>query len=79
MLQAGLLVLHMGRFEHFDKFLVLWFENSCNLARDFLYRPGFGPKVFGNNSNIRSSAKETRKSFTINFDIYIWLGIFRYQ
>ena len=30
MLQADLLVLHMGRFEYFDKFLVLWFEKFQN-------------------------------------------------
>ena len=30
MLQAGILVLHIGRFEYFDKFLVLWFEKFQN-------------------------------------------------
>ena len=60
-------------------FLYFGLRNSCNLARNFLYSPRFGPQVFGNNSDIRSSIEETRKSFTINFDIYIWSGIFRYQ
>ena len=60
-------------------FLYFGMRNSCNLARDFLYRPGFRPLVFRNNNSIRSDVKEARKSFTINFDIYIWLGIFRYQ
>ena len=41
MLQAGLLVLLMGRFEYFNKYLYFGLGNSCNLARDFLYRPGF--------------------------------------
>ena len=35
MLQAGLLVLHMGRFEHFDKFLVLWFEKFLQFGKRF--------------------------------------------
>ena len=35
MLQAGLLVLHMGRFEYFDKFLVLWFEKFLEFGKRF--------------------------------------------
>ena len=35
MLQAGLLVLHMGRSEHFDKFLVLWFEKFLQFGKRF--------------------------------------------
>ena len=35
MLQAGLLVLHMGRFEYFDKFLVLWFEKFLQFGKRF--------------------------------------------
>ena len=35
MLQAGLLVLHMGTFEHFDKFLVLWFEKFLQFGKRF--------------------------------------------
>ena len=33
MLQAGLLVVHMGRFEHFDKLLVLWFEKFLQFGK----------------------------------------------
>ena len=35
MLQAGLLVLHMGRFEYFDKLLVLWFEKFLQFGKRF--------------------------------------------
>ena len=35
MLQAGLLVFHMGRFEHFDNFLVLWFEKFLQFGKRF--------------------------------------------
>ena len=35
MLQTGLLVLPMGRFEHFDKFLVLWFEKFLQFGKRF--------------------------------------------
>ena len=35
MLQAGLLVLPMGRFVHFDKFLVLWFEKFLQFGKRF--------------------------------------------
>ena len=35
MLQAGLLVLHMGRFEYFDKFLILCFEKFLQFGKRF--------------------------------------------
>ena len=79
MLQAGLLVLHKNKFECFDRLLHFGLRNFCNFVRNFLYRLRSKPYVFRNNSDIGSSIKETRKSFIINFDIYIWSGIFRYQ
>ena len=35
MLQVGLLVPHMGRFEHFDKLLILWFEKFLQFGKRF--------------------------------------------
>ena len=81
MLQAGLLVLHMGRSEHFDKFLVLWFEKFLQFSkRFFCIGQDLGHKCLEIIVIlILDPMSRTRKSFTINFDIYIWSGIFRYQ
>ena len=35
MMQAGLSVLHMGRFEYFDKFLILCFEKFLQFGKRF--------------------------------------------
>ena len=78
MLQVGLLVPHMDKSEYSDKPLVLWFEKSLQFGKKFFVQARIWAIMFGNNSNIRASVKETRKSFTINFDTYSRSGKFRY-
>ena len=70
MLQPGLLVPHMDKFECSDKTLVLWFEKSVEFPKKFFIKARIWAIKFGNNSNIKSSVEETKKSFAINFDIY---------
>ena len=70
----------MGRFEHFDKLLVLRFEKFLQFGkRFFCIGQDLGRKCLDIIVISDPVSRRPEKSFTINFDIYIQTGKFRYQ